>query len=77
MHYAIVKWDNDNVRWSVIHYTPNLADFERMRGLHPPSENCIHLIDYDYVKKHKLQEVLDALRKANPVVEEEDIECEE
>lgn len=83
MHYAIIKWNQKDLKWEVVHYTPQLADFERMQKIHPPSENCIHLIDYSFVKDHKVEEIYAKIRALRAqtmgAVEdiEEDEECEE
>lgn len=61
MHYAILKWNSDALKWEVIHYTPDLEDFERLALIYPEPQ-YIHMIDIRYVKSYEIMKNIQEMK---------------
>lgn len=56
MHYMICNWDQESLKWNVVHYTTTIGDMERMMKEYPEDQGYVHLIELKYIKGHELME---------------------
>lgn len=58
-----MKWNQEKMQWTIIHYSHNFDDFNRMIGLYPESAGYAHMINIDYIKSHAIMQQLAAYRE--------------
>lgn len=54
MHYAILKFDKELLKYEIVHWTHSLADLERMQLRWPEAEGYLHMIELKYITKHEV-----------------------
>lgn len=62
MHYVIMKWDDDILRWLIVHYSHDYNDFQRMIILYPRESGYHHMVEIGYIKSHEVSEFFNALK---------------
>lgn len=62
MHYLIVHWNPEMLKWDVVHYSHLLEDIQRMMLVYPEPE-YVHVIDLKWVKSHGMMEQVQAMRE--------------
>lgn len=58
-----MKWDQEKLKWEIVHYSHNFNDFIRMCTIYPQSETCVHMIDINYMKSHGIMEQVEAIKQ--------------
>lgn len=57
-----MKWNDDLLKWEIVHYTHSFDDFERMTIKYPMPEH-IHLVDVMFAKSHSTLERVKAFKE--------------
>lgn len=62
MHYLIIKWNVETLKWDIIHYSHLLEDFERLATIYPEPQH-IHLIDIRWLKSHEIMKNVQEMKE--------------
>ncbi len=54
MHYMILWWNPETLKWDQKHYSHNYEDFERMSKIYPVEEGYKHMIDMMFLNTHEV-----------------------
>lgn len=59
----ILKWDQEILKWAIVHYSHSFDDFDRMIKIYPRTDTCIHMIDVGYIKANEVFQIIKANRE--------------
>ena len=62
MHYVIMKWNPEVLKWEIVHYSHLLEDMEAMM-IRFPQPDYVHLIDLKWIKSHEIMEHLKTVKE--------------
>lgn len=64
MKYVILKWNKEQLKYEIVHYTHDWHDLQKGIAKWPESEGYIHMIELNSIKYHDFQEMCRRIKDA-------------
>lgn len=57
-----MKWNPDELKWIIVHYTHSIDDMDQKMKEYPDPQ-FVHLIDLKWIKSHDIMQQVQAFRE--------------
>lgn len=62
MHYLILRWNADTLKYEVIFYTHDIDNFDQFALKYPEKDGYIHAIPLSWMEKHEIMKRMQLIR---------------